>query len=66
MRIIIPILFTAIYLGAEPVPNLQRAPSPQPADLPKLSPLTANATGQAITKPSDWTIRREELRRDWT
>jgi dienelactone hydrolase len=66
MRIIIAILFTAICLGAEPLPNLQRPPSPRPGDLPKLSPLTANATGQAITKPSDWTIRREELRRDWT
>ncbi|MEI8044114.1 MAG: hypothetical protein WCL11_22075 [Verrucomicrobiota bacterium] len=50
MRIVTAILFAAICLGTEPLPNLQRAPSPQPADLPKLSPLTANANAQVITK----------------
>lgn len=65
MHIAIAILFTAISLGAEPLPSLQRAPSPRPADLPRLSSLTVDASGQVITKPADWANRREELRREW-
>jgi dienelactone hydrolase len=66
MRTLIACLFTASSLWAAPLPNLQRPPSPLPADLPKLACLMTNASGQSITKRADWAARREELQRDWT
>ena len=65
MRTIIAFLFTSASIWAATLPDLQRPPSPLPADLPKLAPLITNAAGQPITKPADWAARRQELQRDW-
>ena len=65
MRVFIAVLFTTVCAVADPLPDLQRPPSPLPVDLPKLSPLAVDAENRTLANPADWEKRRAELRGDW-
>jgi dienelactone hydrolase len=49
----------------QPGPDLQRPPSPRPANVPTLAPLLVDTAGQAITTPQGWRRQREAILAWW-
>ena len=59
------IYFSAAHAGELNMSELQKPPTPIPADMPKLSPLLADADGKPISTQAEWLKRRDELKRQW-